>query len=61
MSYVRIKDNIIFCNQIRLIEEVESYNSINLQVTFIDGATRFIYGASLKDVKMYRGFYEVKN
>ena len=60
MSYIIIKDNLIFCNQIKLIEEVESYNSKNLQVTFIDGSTRFVYGCTLKDIKFGGIMYEVK-
>lgn len=62
MSYVIIKDTVIFCNQIKLIEEVESYNATNLQVIFIDGSTRFIYNVSLKDIKFGSGkYYEIKS
>ena len=60
MNYVIIKKELIFCNQIKLIEEVESYSTTCLQVTFIDGSTRFIYNVSLKDIKFSnsRLFYE---
>ena len=60
MNYVIIKKELIFCNQIKIIEEVESYYTICLQVTFIDGSTRFIYNVSLKDLKFSnsRFFYE---
>lgn len=60
MNYVIIKKELIFCNQIKLIEEVESYYTTCLQVTFIDGSTRFIYNVSLKDLKFSnsRFFYE---
>lgn len=51
MNYVIIKKELIFCNQIKLIEEVETYYTTGLQVTFIDGSTRFIYNVSLKDLK----------
>ena len=62
MSYLRIKDVLIFCNQVKLIEEVETYNSTSLNITFIDGSTRLIYNASMKDVKMSSGrYYEVKD
>ena len=62
MSYVIIKDIVLFCNQIKLIEEVESYNATNLQVIFIDGSTGFIYNANLKDIKFGSGkYYEVKS
>lgn len=60
MNYVIIKKELIFCNQIKIIEEVESYYTTCLQVTFIDGSTRFIYNVSLKDLKFSnsRFFYE---
>lgn len=60
MNYVIIKKELIFCNQIKLIEEVESYYTTCLQVTFIDGSSRFIYNVSLKDLKFSnsRFFYE---
>lgn len=60
MNYVIIKKELIFCNQIKLIEEVETYYTTCLQVTFIDGSTRFIYNVSLKDLKFSnsRLFYE---
>ena len=60
MNYVIIKKELIFCNQIKLIEEVETYYTTCLQVTFIDGSTRFIYNVSLKDLKFSnsRFFYE---
>ena len=62
MSFVKIRDCIIFCNQIKLIEEVESYQTRSLQITFIDGTTRFIYNASINDVKINSGkYYEAKN
>ena len=51
MSYVLIKNELIFCNQIKIIEEVESYSATCVQVTFIDGSTRFIYNTCLKDLK----------
>ena len=60
MNYVIIKKELIFCNQIKMIEEVETYYTTCLQVTFIDGSTRFIYNVSLKDLKFSnsRFFYE---
>ena len=60
MNYVIIKKELIFCNQIKIIEEIESYYTTCLQVTFIDGSTRFIYNVSLKDLKFSnsRFFYE---
>lgn len=62
MSYIIIKDNLIFCNQIKLIEEVETYHTTGLQVTFIDGATKFIYNCSLLDIRFKSGkVYETKN
>lgn len=62
MSFVKIRDCIIFCNQIKLIEEVESYQTRSLQITFIDGTTRFIYNVTLDDVKIMSGrYYEAKN
>lgn len=62
MSYIIIKDQLIFCNQIKIIEEIETYNSISLQITFIDGSTRFVYNKCLKDIKFGSGrAYEVKS
>ena len=60
MNYVIIKKELIFCNQIRIIEEIETYNNTSLQVTFIDGSKRFIYNACLKEIKFSnsRLFYE---
>ena len=62
MSYIVIKGQLIFCNQIKIIEEIETYNSISLQVTFVDGSTRFIYNKCLKDIKFGSGrCYEIKD
>ena len=62
MSFVKIKDLIIFCNQIKLSEEVKTYNAMCLQITFIDGTTRMIYDASSDEVKLMSGkYYEAKN
>lgn len=61
MSYILVKDVLIFSNQIKIVEEVQSYNATNLQITFIDGSTRFLYNTTLKDIKFGSGrSYEVK-
>lgn len=62
MSYILVKNVLIFSNQIKIVEEVQSYNATNLQITFIDGSTRFLYNTTLEDIKFGSGrYYEAKN